>query len=108
MKHFDFASLRFKLILLIVIILLPMFAYSLYGNLEAQRRARDDAFRAALDQANKISVTHAEIIDHTRTLLTTISYLPSVRQLDRTASQRILTDLQRDNSKLSLFNTCLC
>ncbi len=108
MKHFDFASLRFKLILLIVIILLPMFAYSLYGSLEAQRRVRDDAFRAALDEANKISVTYAEIINHTRTLLTTISHLPSVRQLDRTASKRILADLQRDNSKLySVINIVL-
>ncbi|MCX5845760.1 MAG: ATP-binding protein [Deltaproteobacteria bacterium] len=108
MKRFNFASLRFKLILLIVIILLPMFAYSLYSSLEAQRRARDDAFRAALDEANKISVTHAEIINHTRTLLTTISYLPSVRQLDRTASKKILADLQRDNSKLySVINIIL-
>ena len=100
MKHFNFASLRVKLILLIVIILLPMFAYSLYSSLEAQRRARDDAFRAALDEAIKISVTHEEIINHTRTLLTIISHLPSVRQLDRTASKKILADLQRDNSKL--------
>ncbi|MHB8092566.1 MAG: ATP-binding protein [Syntrophales bacterium] len=108
MKHFDFASLRFKLILLIVIILLPMFAYSLYGSLEAQRRVRDDAFRAALDEANKISITYAEIINHTRTLFATISHASAVQQLDRTASKRFLADLQRDNSKLySVINIVL-
>jgi PAS domain S-box-containing protein len=108
MKWFNFSGLRVKLILLILIILLPMFAYALYSSLEAQRHARDDAFRAALDEANKISVTHAEIINHTRTLLTTISYLPSVRQLDRIASKKILVNLQRDNSKLySVINIIL-
>ena len=100
MKHFNFASLRFKLMLLIVIILLPLFAYSLFLSLELQGQARDDTFRAALNELNEISRTHEEIINHTRTLFATLSHTRAVQQLDRTASKRILADLQRDNSKL--------
>ena len=100
MKPFRLTRLRFKLLLLITVVLLPLFAYSLYINLQAQRHARDDAFRVALDKVNEISKAHEAIINHTRALFTILSSLTPIRQLDRTASAIILADLQKDNSKL--------
>jgi signal transduction histidine kinase len=100
MKHFNLSSLRSKLILLILLTLLPLFAYSVYNGLEARRNARDDAFRAAMAVANEISREEDTIINHTKNIFAILSSLPPVRQLDRVASQRILADIQRENGKL--------
>ena len=100
MIHFNLSSLRFKLLLLIAIVLLPLFAYSLYSSLNDLRYARDDAFRVALDKVNEISKTHEAIINHTRSLFTMLSSLKPIQQLDRTLSKSILANLQKGNSEL--------
>jgi signal transduction histidine kinase len=100
MKQFILASLRFKLLLLISLVLLPLFAYSLYSSLNDLRHARDDAYRAALDKVNEISRTHEALINHTRSLFTMLSSLMPIRQLDRRLSKGILANLQKGNSEL--------
>ncbi|MBA4422731.1 MAG: hypothetical protein C0390_06455 [Syntrophus sp. (in: bacteria)] len=100
MKRYILTSLRFKLILLIVVTLLPLFAYSLYNSMEARRHARSDNYDKTLNMAKDISKTHEDIIQQTRTILTILSHLPTIQQLDRAASKIILTNLQSDHSKL--------
>ena|GEM_PF-1920886 len=100
MRRVNFSSLRLKLLLLIAVIVLPMFAYSLYSSLETLQHARDDAFRTTLNQAKEISDAHGEIINHTRTIFNILATMSPIRRLDRTASKAILTSLQSGNSKL--------
>jgi signal transduction histidine kinase len=88
-------------------ITVPLFAYSVFTSLEAQRFARDDAFNLAFGKVKDISRLHETIIDNTRTLLTTLSHMTPVRKLDHADSQSILADLISEHRIFTSANIIL-
>ncbi|MDZ4163552.1 MAG: histidine kinase dimerization/phospho-acceptor domain-containing protein [Smithellaceae bacterium] len=93
-------SLRVKLLLLIAVILLPLFSYSIYQSLEARRMARNEGFDAALKDMRELSADYERVLNNTRNLLGMVSRLGPIRALDGKYAQELLTALHIANVEL--------
>ncbi|HEX8234515.1 MAG TPA: SpoIIE family protein phosphatase [Abditibacteriaceae bacterium] len=95
MKQFCFSSLRFRLLLLVLLAILPALGLILYNGLEQQRAAsaqvKEDALRLV-----RIAATNAEqSVKETRQLLFTLAALDGVRQRDAKACNALFANLQK-------------
>ncbi|HEY7676889.1 MAG TPA: response regulator [Candidatus Methylomirabilis sp.] len=73
------SSLRGRLLLLVLLALLPAVGLTVYGNLEARRRATAQVQDGALRLARLASADHERLISGTRQLLVALAQLPGVR-----------------------------
>jgi len=76
------ASLRFRLILLVFLAVLPALGLILYSGLEYRRLAAVEAQKDALDLARHVSLYQELVIEGARQLLVSLAELPAVRQHD--------------------------
>jgi signal transduction histidine kinase len=71
-----FYSLRFRLLALVVLGIIPLLGLILFTAAEQRAYAKEEVQAGALHQARLVAADHQRLIDETRQLLVTLSYLP--------------------------------
>ena len=94
-------SLRFRLLMLVLLAVLPAFGLAL-SNASAQRRqaikqVEDDALRLAWITADH----HNELIEGARQLLFSLAQIPSMQAENRTACRDLLASIKSENPRYS-------
>ena len=85
MPRFSFASLRFRLLLLVLLAVIPALGLTLYTNVELRRAAAADIREEALRLARIAASDQEDTLKDTRQLLFALAQLPEVRSTDPTA-----------------------
>ena len=75
-----FTTLRFRLILLVFLAVLPALAVILYSGLEQRRLAAEAAQKEVLDIVHHASLYQERVIEGVKHMLSTLAELPAVRQ----------------------------
>ena len=88
MRHF-FTTLRFRLILLVFLAVLPALGVILYSGLEQRRMAAEAAKKDVLDMVHHASLYQERVVEGVRQMLFTLAELPAVRQQDGAVSSAI-------------------
>ncbi|MBI3967312.1 MAG: HAMP domain-containing protein [Chloroflexi bacterium] len=88
------ASLRLRLIVLVVLAAVPAFGLVFYSGLEQRRAAATNAQTDALRLARLASSEQQQLIKDTRQLLVLLSRLPQVRDGDPTACNALLGQIK--------------
>jgi signal transduction histidine kinase len=87
------ASLRFRLLLLVVLSVLPAFALAIYDVRDQYRREADVAKARALEVARAVSAEHDDLITGAQQLLITLAEFPQVRGFDTGGCSRLFAHL---------------
>jgi|GEM_PF-870360 len=82
MRRLPFASLRFRLLLLVVLAVVPVLGLTAYTNLELRRLAAADAKAESLRLARLAASNQQDTIKDTRQLLFALAQLPAVAEGD--------------------------
>lgn len=93
MLRFSFASIRVRLILLILFATMPAFGLILYTAIEEQRLAATAAKKEALRLARLVAEDHRELIEETRGLLIAMAQHSAVRNHDSAQCNEFFTAL---------------
>lgn len=93
MLRFPFASIRVRLILLILFATMPAFGLILYTAIEEQRLAATAAQKEALRLARLVAEDHRELIEETRGLLIAMAQHSAVRNHDSAQCDEFFTAL---------------
>jgi len=88
-----FASLRVRLVLVVVIAIVPLMGVMLYNRADWYQQAADDARQYASRTLYFVSRVHNELIAGTHQLLTVLTQLPAVRERDAAACNTLFSDL---------------
>ena len=87
------SSVRFRLVLLVLVSVVPAILLVIYSASEQRRFAALDAEREALRVARLGSVTQQRLIEGTRNILIAVSQLPEANGLDSQRCSRLLKTL---------------
>jgi signal transduction histidine kinase len=85
MPRFSFFSLRFRLLLLVLLAVVPALGLTLYTNVELRRAAGADVKEEALRLARIAASDQEDMVKDTRQLLFALAQLSEVRSTDPTA-----------------------
>ena len=88
-----FASLRVRLLLLMMLAVLPPFVLILYNGFEQRRAATREAEQQAHRLARLVTSSHIRLVETSRQLLTVLSHLPAVRAVDPERCNPLLAEL---------------
>ena len=97
MKRITFASLRVRLILIVLLAVIPALGLTLYTGLEHRQIAANQAKEEALRMARHVSTSHGQIIEATRQLLYTLAQIPQVGNLEPAACSSLFAVLLKQN-----------
>jgi len=103
MRKYPFASLRVKLVLLVLIAVMPSLAITLYSGFEQRSQAYCEALDKALLLATEFSIGLERMIENARQMLFTLSQMPQVRNLDAEACSLIFSNLLKQTSGYTGF-----
>ncbi|MBM4307003.1 MAG: HAMP domain-containing protein [Deltaproteobacteria bacterium] len=103
MKWPLFSSLRFRLILLVLIAIIPALIIIIYSGLEQRKHARLNAFNKGMDLAKEISKDHQQLIETARQILFTLSQMPQIHEGNANESSRILANLLKQTQGYTSF-----
>lgn len=92
-------SLRFRLLLLVLIAIIPVLGMTLYTAAEGRQRETSRLQITALRMAQIISDEEQELIKGTRQFLVALAHLPAIRGGDPGACATLLTDLMAHYSR---------
>lgn len=92
-----FSSLRFRLILLVLLALLPALGVILYTGLEQQREAAAEAQRSALRLVRHSALDQERMIQGAAQLLAAVAQLPTIRERNQPAVSEFLRHLLEQN-----------
>ena len=92
MRHF-FTTLRFRLILLVFLAVLPALGVILYSGLEHRRLAADTAGKDVMDMVHHASLYQERVIEGVRQMLSTLAELPALRQQDGAVASAIFAGI---------------
>ncbi|MFH1243463.1 MAG: PAS domain S-box protein, partial [Pseudomonadota bacterium] len=95
MKQFSFASLRGRVILLVLITILPAVGLLIYYGLEGRAKARVKALDETVRLAREKSGLYEHTIMNARQTLFTLSQIPQVRQHEPEVCSAIFANLLR-------------
>jgi signal transduction histidine kinase len=95
MPRFSFASLRFRLLLLILLAVVPALGLTLYTNVELRRLAADDVKEEALRLARIAASDQEDTIKDTHQFLSALAQLPEVYSTDSTACSALFKSLNQ-------------
>ena len=98
MKRFSFSSLRFKLIFLVVIAVIPALILTFYSGLEQLRHARLDALDGSLGLAKKASDDQERLIERTHQLLVALAQMDQALQCQSSGYSPFLASLMKEYS----------
>src|SRR5262245_3766525 len=92
------ASLRIRLLLLVLLAVIPALALTLYTNLEERQLRKAQVQEQAMRLSRLVSADHERLIDDARQLVLTLARLPAVRDRNRTACNALFADLLTQQS----------
>lgn len=92
-----FASLRARLILLVLLAVIPALGLILFTGAEQRRLAAENTRADALSLARLLAADHARIIEETRQLLLTLTHLSEVREENNTACNELFSGLLEEH-----------
>jgi signal transduction histidine kinase len=92
-----FASLRARLILLVLLAVIPALGLILYTGAEQRRLAAENTRADALSLARLLAADHARIIEETRQLLLTLTHLSEVRPGESAACSLLFAGLLEEH-----------
>jgi PAS domain S-box-containing protein len=103
MQRFPFASLRARLLLLILLAVVPVIGLTIYTNIELRRWAAADAKAEALRLVRLAASDQQDTIRDTRQFLFALAQLPDVRSADPAACSAFLARLFNQYPQYALF-----
>jgi signal transduction histidine kinase len=95
------ASLRTRLLLLVLLAVIPALALTLYTNLEERQLRKALVQEHAMRLSRLVSADHERLIEDTRRLLVTLARLPAIRDRNLAACNALLGDLLAKRSSYS-------
>jgi signal transduction histidine kinase len=98
MAWFSLASLRTRLLLLVLLAAIPALGLALYTNLEERQLRKELVYEHAMRLSRLVSADHERLIEDTRQLLTTLAHLPAVRDRNPAACSALFADLLAQRS----------
>jgi diguanylate cyclase (GGDEF)-like protein/PAS domain S-box-containing protein len=90
MRYF-FTTLRFRLLLLVFLAVLPALAVILYSGLEQRRMAAEAAKQNVLDLVHHASLYQERVVEGVRQMLLSLAELPAVRQQDGAVASAVFS-----------------
>src|SRR5882724_1837665 len=93
MARLSLASLRARLLLLVLLAVIPSLGLTLYTNLEERQLRKVQVQEQAMRLSRLVSADHERLIENARQLLVTLATLPAVRDRNRTACNTLFADL---------------
>jgi PAS domain S-box-containing protein len=103
MQRFPFASLRARLLLLILLAVVPVTALTIYTNIEQRRLAAADAKAETLRLVRLAASDQQDTIRDTRQFLFALAQLPDVRSADSVDCSAFLARLFNQYPQYALF-----
>ena len=97
MLFFRKGSIKKSLTTLVILSLLPAFAILFYNGLEGRQQTIKTATQQVSLTVRSMAEQQKEITRSTKSLLTTISMLPAIKQLNIDESTKIFSDLVKQN-----------
>lgn len=88
-----FSGLRFRLIALVLLGVIPALGLILYTAAEQRRYAKEEVQESALRLAWLVAADHERLLDEARQLLLTLAYIPEVSSGSQPACNQILAEL---------------
>lgn len=90
MPRLTITSLRARILLLFLLILVPLLVISLYAGIRQQRLLVEETENHAISAAENLSLLYESKIREAKTLLSSLSVVPSVRSGNFEDTERIL------------------
>ena len=98
MARLSLASLRTRLLLLVLLAVIPALGLALYTNLEERQLRKALVYEHAMRLSRLVSADYERLIEDARQLLVTLARLPAVRDLNRAACNALFADLLAQHS----------
>ena len=98
MPWLSLASLRTRLMLLVLLAVIPPLGLTLYTNLEERQLRKALVQEHAMRLSRLVSANYERVIEDARRLLVTLSRLPAVRNLNPAACDALFADLLAQHS----------
>jgi Tfp pilus assembly protein PilN len=89
-------SLRFRLVLLVILGIMPSLFLILFNGMEQRRAAIDHAQETAFQLAKELSKEYEVLVQITRNTLTSLAQDPALHEQDRANSSRSFETRLRD------------
>jgi len=93
------ASLRVRMLLLVLLAVVPALVLILYDGLEARRLEGERAQEQAQQLVQRLSRDQEQAVAETRQLLVTLAQLPAVREQNGPACSELLADIRRQHPR---------
>lgn len=97
MEFISFRSISKRLTLLIILAVFPSLAILFYSGIEQRRQSIEKAKRDVLLMTQSMAESQKEITRSTRQILSTLSLLPGIRNMDIRATNKILEAVLKQN-----------
>ena len=97
MNFFKFKSIRIRLISLFSVIFIPLFSLIIYTSVEQKEKAHELAIDNALWIAQNLSQQQKFVEDNVKQLLTILSHLPEVKDIDTIRIHRLFSAVLGQN-----------
>ena len=98
MARLSLASLRTRLLLLVLLAVIPALGLTLYTNLEERQLRKAHVQEQAMRLSRLVSADHERLIEDARQLVVTLARLPAVRDRNRAACNALFADLLTQHS----------
>ena len=98
MAWLSLASLRTRLLLLVLLAVIPALGLTLYTNLEERQLRKALVQEHAMRLSRLVSADYERLIEDARQLLVTLARLPAVRERNRAACNALFADLLTQHS----------
>src|SRR5882724_8465447 len=98
MARLSLASLRARLLLLVLLAVIPAWGLTLYTNLEERQLRKAQVQEQAMRLSRLVSADHERLIEDARRLLVSLARLPAVRDPNRAACNALFADLITQHS----------
>src|SRR4029453_11670256 len=93
MAWLSLASLRTRLLLLVLLAVIPALGLTLYTNLEERQLRKAQVQEQAMRLSRIVSADHERLIEDARQLVVTLAAFPAVRDRNRAACNTLFADL---------------
>ena len=100
-KNNPFASLRARLMILVLTVILPLLGLIAYNDYEEISQKRLSVLNESLRQAQNASLIYSQLITEARQTLFILSQMPEFQQQDREACSKILTSVLKQSEGLT-------
>src|SRR5262245_15182551 len=98
MARLSLASLRTRLLLLVLLAVIPALGLTLYTSLEERQLRKAQVQEQAMRLSRIVSADHERLIEDTRQLVVTLAHLPAVRDRNPAACNALFADLLTQQS----------